>query len=129
MSDGLLGLHIPNLRWSAAGLKEPYFTCAPGVYSCQAYVGRHGRTEAGIMKSPLEREFQYYLDNQEELVRKHGGKVIAIKGCEVIGVYDSESEALERTSGEHPLGTFLVQRCEPGRESVTQTFHSRAVFV
>ncbi len=76
----------------------------------------------------LEKEFQYYIDHQEELVRQHNGKFIVIKGQEIIGVYDSEMEAIEKTSAEHELGTFLIQKCEPGSESYTQTYHSRVAF-
>ncbi|MEE8328695.1 MAG: hypothetical protein V3R54_02055 [Thermodesulfovibrionia bacterium] len=76
----------------------------------------------------LEKEFQYYVDHQEELVRQHNGKFIVIKGQEIIGVYDSEMEAIEKTSAEHELGTFLIQKCEPGSESYTQTYHSRVAF-
>jgi len=81
------------------------------------------------MASTLEKEFDYYLKHQDELVRKYKGKVLVIKDCQVIGVYESEVEAVEQTSGDHELGTFLVQRCEAGEDSVTQTFHSRVVFV
>ena len=41
------------------------------------------------MTSPLEKEFKYYLEKQEELVKKYNGKVLVIKDCEVIGVYNS----------------------------------------
>ncbi|HUT87417.1 MAG TPA: hypothetical protein VMX15_04970 [Candidatus Heimdallarchaeota archaeon] len=81
------------------------------------------------MASPLEKEFEFYLENQEQLVKEYEGKVLVIKNCAVIGVYDSEQEALAETTKDHELGTFLVQRCEQGVDSVTQTFHSRAVFV
>lgn len=80
------------------------------------------------MESPLENEFEYYLENQEELVRKYNGKILVIKDRSVVGVYDSEPEAIEAATKLYELGTFLVQKCEPGQESVTQTFHSRAVF-
>ncbi len=76
----------------------------------------------------LEKEFQYYIDNQEDLVQKHKGKFLVIKGQEIIGAYDSEMEAIEETSKNHELGTFLVQKCEPGSESYTQTYHSRVAF-
>ena len=76
----------------------------------------------------LEKEFQYYIDNQEELVREYNGKFIVIKGQEIIGAYDSEMEAIEKTSKDHELCTFLVQKCEPGSESYTQTYHSRVAF-
>jgi hypothetical protein len=73
---------------------------------------------------PLEREFQYYLEHQPELVDLYAGKVVVIKNQNVIGVYDSEADAVHASSREHELGTFLVQRCEAGAESYTQTFHS-----
>jgi hypothetical protein len=74
--------------------------------------------------SPLEREFRYYLAHQDELVRQYSGKVLAIKGQKVIGVFDSEAEAVHTTAKAHELGTFIVQRCEPGRDAYTRTFHS-----
>jgi hypothetical protein len=81
-----------------------------------------------VMSSPLEREFDYFLANQEELVRQYRGKFVVIKDQKVIGVYDSELEAIEETSKAHELGTFLVQPAEPGSESYTQVYHSRVVF-
>ena len=80
------------------------------------------------MSNNLRDEFKYYLDNQQELVEKYEGKVLVIKDQQVIGVFDSELQAVEETSKEHALGSFLVQKCEPGEESYTQTFHSRVVF-
>lgn len=75
----------------------------------------------------LQREFDYYLVHQDELVKKYSGRVIAIVGEEVIGVFDSDIEAVAVVSKRHPLGTFLVQKCEPGAESYRQTFHSRVI--
>lgn len=80
------------------------------------------------MNKPLEREFKYYLDNQKELIEKYNGKYVVIKEARVLGVYDSELKAIEETSKTDKLGTFLVQKCEPGSESYTYTFHSR-VFI
>jgi len=77
----------------------------------------------------LEKEFKYYLEHQDELVKKYNGKFIVIKNREVIGDFDSELEAIEKTAEKHELGTFLVQKCEPGSESYTQTYHSRVAFV
>ena len=77
----------------------------------------------------LENEFKFYLENQSELVKKYNGKYIVIKNIEIIGVFDSEIDAVEKTSEHHELGTFLVQKCEPGKESYTQTYHSRVFFL
>jgi len=73
----------------------------------------------------LKKEFHYYLKHQDELVASHNGKYIVLKDQKVIGVYDTEAEAIEQTLKEHQLGSFLVQLCSPGNESYTQTFHSR----
>ena len=81
------------------------------------------------MTMPLEKEFKYYLDHQDELVEKYNGKFVVIKGNKLIDVFDSEIEAVEKTSEKYELGTFLVQKCESGSESYTHTYHSRAVFV
>ncbi len=80
------------------------------------------------MSEKLEKEFKYYLENQDKLVEKHKGKFIVIKNCKIIGVYDSELEAINQTTKKHKLGTFLVQKCEPGKESYTQAYHSRVSF-
>lgn len=76
----------------------------------------------------LKAEFDYYLAHQAELVDKHAGKVVVIKDQQVIGVFDDEITAMEETRKKHKLGTFLVQKAEPGTDSYSQTFHSRAVF-
>ena len=76
----------------------------------------------------LKDEFEYYLKNQKELVEKYNGKFLVIKGQKVIGVYDSELEAVEETSKKEELGTFLVQKCEHGDANFTRTFHSRLYF-
>ena len=76
----------------------------------------------------LEKEFKYYLDNQDELVKEYDGKFIVIKNHTVIGAYNTEMNAYNETLKEHKLGTFLIQHCMPGEESHTATFHSRVVF-
>lgn len=81
------------------------------------------------MSGSLEKEFNYYLSNQNELVKQYNGKFIVIKDQKIIGAYVSEIEAIETTSQKHELGTFLVQKCEPGTESYSQTYHSRVAFV
>jgi hypothetical protein len=80
------------------------------------------------MTSPLEKEFQYFLEHQDELVQKYRRKFVVIKNERVINAFDSELEAVQETAKNHELGTFLVQRCEPGSDSYTQSFHSRVAF-
>lgn len=76
----------------------------------------------------LEKEFKYYIDNQQKLVEKYNGKFIVIMGEEVIGAYATEENAFIEASSKFELGTFLIQFCEPGDGSYTQMFHSRVSF-
>lgn len=76
----------------------------------------------------LRDEFQYYLDNQRQLVKEYNNKFIVIKDKAVIGSYDKEDIALFETQKTHELGTFLIQKCTDGTSAYTQTYHSRVVF-
>lgn len=73
----------------------------------------------------LEKEFKYYLKHQAEIVKEYDGKFIVIKGQKVLGAFATALEAVENTKEQHELGTFLVQKCERGNASYTQTYHSR----
>ena len=80
------------------------------------------------MSAPLQKEFEYYVANQKELVTKYRGRFVVIKGDKVVGDYANELEAVTEASKSHQLGTFLVQKCEPGPDSTTQVFHSQVAF-
>ena len=80
------------------------------------------------MGATLSEEFEFYLANQDDMVQRYNGKVIALKDHEVLGAYSSELEALTEVQRTHELGTFLIQRVSPGDEAYTATFHSRVRF-
>ena len=71
----------------------------------------------------LAKEFQFYLDNQDELVTQYDGRIIVIKDGQILGDYNSDAAAIAATIKTHQLGTFLVQRASAGQEAYTQTFH------
>ena len=75
-----------------------------------------------------EAQLQYYLDNQDELVKQYNGRVLVIKENKVLGDFDSEIDAITKISKTHKIGTFLVQKCTPGKDEYTHTFHSRVAF-
>ena len=80
------------------------------------------------MTNPLEKEFKYYIDHQDEMVKKYDGKVIVIKDGTVLGAYDDDLTAITETRKTHDAGTFLVQRVSAGSDDISQTFHSRVAF-
>jgi hypothetical protein len=77
----------------------------------------------------LNKEFEYYLDNQDEFVKLYNGKYLVIKDNTVVGNYTSSEEAYIDSLNKYALGTFLIQQCTPGNEAYTQTFYSpRVIF-
>lgn len=73
----------------------------------------------------LEKEFQFYKDNQQELSEKYHGKYLVIHSQKVEGVYDSELAAYTDAKKRFEAGSFLIQQCVSAQEEPTQVFHSR----
>lgn len=75
----------------------------------------------------LKKEFQYYLDNQKEIVAQYNNKFIVIVDSSIVGSYDSQTEAYNEATKSYKLGTFLIQKVTPGETAYTNTFHSRVI--
>lgn len=75
----------------------------------------------------LEKLFKFYLEHQEEFVKKYNNKHIVIKDFKVIGAYDSYENAYFETIKTNELGTFIIQLCTPGNDAYTQIFHTTRV--
>jgi len=76
------------------------------------------------MEKPLQKEFNYYVANQDEIVKQYQGKQVVIKGEEIIGHYEDMMQAIKETMKTHALGTFMVHPCEPGEENYTAKYSS-----
>ena len=63
--------------------------------------------------------FDYYLAHQDEMVKLYDGKFIAIKGTRVLGAYDSQGDALRKTSKNHRPGAFIIQKVSEGDKDYT----------
>ncbi len=74
------------------------------------------------MSKPLEEEYDYYLDIREELAREHNGKYVAIKGKEVLGIFDNYRQAADAVYVEHEYGTVLMQELGRDYEYVPSVF-------
>lgn len=72
-------------------------------------------------------EFNYFLENKEELFKQYPYKFIVIKSRKVIGCYDTIPEAVEDTSKTEPVGTFLVQKCDVDPSAYTMEFYTQRV--
>ena len=69
-------------------------------------------------------ELEFFKANQAELVRKHHGKILVIKGQAIVGAYPDIWAAYTEAQKEHHLGTFMLQPCEPGPQAYTVTITS-----
>ena len=76
----------------------------------------------------LQSLFDYYLQNQQQLVGQYNGKYLVIKDNSVVGVYDNEQDAYFDSEEKYGLGNFLIQLCTEGNAAYTQTFSSRVTF-
>ena len=73
----------------------------------------------------LQDEFKFYLENQDDFLKRYEGRFIVIKNRKVLGSYESEIEAYKEIQKEHQLGTCLIQLVQEGENSYSQTFYSR----
>lgn len=77
----------------------------------------------------LETELRHFIQNQPDLVARYQGKVLAIRGDEVVGVFPTALEAYLRMKERFALGTFLLQPCVPGPDAYTVTISSAELFI
>jgi hypothetical protein len=61
----------------------------------------------GVMH--LEKEQAFYKANKDELRSKYAGKRVVIVNDKVLGVYDSDREAIRETAKTIPRGSFMVK--------------------
>ena len=69
----------------------------------------------------FEIELNYFISHQDELVAKHRGKTLVLRDQAVVGVFGTSLEAYLEARARYPLGTFMIQPCEPGPEAYTVT--------
>ena len=62
------------------------------------------------MSTPFQQELQHYLKIQQELARDNDGKYVAIKGEEVLGIYDDYKQAANAVYIAHEYGTVMMKK-------------------
>lgn len=80
------------------------------------------------MAKSLSENFQYFMENQNQIVNGHIGESVLIYDGIVIGYYPSDIAAYKEAVKQYAPGSFLIQQCLAGKESYTQSFHSRVSF-
>jgi hypothetical protein len=75
----------------------------------------------------LEKEFDYFIANQKDLVANNRNKFIVIVGNEVVGSYLTNEMAFYHARQKYQLGSFLIQHCIEGDGAYTCRFHSNII--
>ena len=71
----------------------------------------------------FDTELAFFIANQEELVAMYLGKTLVIRGEHVEGAYDNSLAAYLAALKRFPLGTFMLQPCQPGPGAYTVTIN------
>lgn len=77
----------------------------------------------------FETELEYFISHQDELVRKHAGQVLVLRGGEVVEVCASPLAAYLAAAKKYERGTFMIQPATPGPSAYTVTIASTEVLV
>lgn len=75
----------------------------------------------------FDQEFQFFIANQQRLVQQFRGKTLAIKGEEVVGVFDNTVEAYIQLEKDNELGKVMLQNCLAGKDAYTVSITSIGV--
>lgn len=57
----------------------------------------------------IAEEIKYYKANRAEFISQHGGKHLVIKGQQVAGIYNSNTEAVQESARLHEPGTYIIE--------------------
>jgi len=69
----------------------------------------------------FERELDFFVKHQDELVARYPGKVLVIRGDELAGVFENALEAYLSAQRQFEPGTYMIQPCEAGSGAYTVT--------
>lgn len=71
--------------------------------------------------------FKYYLDNQDDFVKKYDGKYLLITPDGVKGAFDTQTEGYDIALKNFGKGNFMLQLCTKGDKAYSQHFFTSRV--
>lgn len=69
-------------------------------------------------------DFQYFLDRYDELYKEYGHKFYTIRNKNILGIFDTEDQAIKETSKSFEIGEFIVQECNGDESGYTNYISS-----
>lgn len=73
----------------------------------------------------FERENQFYDSHKKEFQSQYMNKRLLIVGDKVIGVFNTDTEALQSALKKYEPNTFLIKKVLPEGAETVQRFYSR----
>ena len=73
-----------------------------------------------------KQDFDYFVNNYQNLFKQYGHKFLAIKNQTILGAYDSVPDAINNLSSKYELGTYIIQECT-GDDSAYRTTIMRLI--
>jgi len=64
----------------------------------------------------LEKELAFYEKNLPAWLREYPGKFVLVKGEELVGVYDTNEQALSAGASHFGLGAYLIRRIQKNKD-------------
>ncbi len=58
----------------------------------------------------LDREYEFYICNKKELLKKYLNKYIVIKDNDIIGIYKEFDKAMNEALKKYKIGNFMVKQ-------------------
>ena len=75
----------------------------------------------------MNKDYEYFMKNREAIISGHENSYVVIKDLTVLGYFDSETSALVAMK-EHPLGSFIVQKCITEKNDIIEFYSMGIVF-
>jgi hypothetical protein len=70
------------------------------------------------IRAMLEMEIAFYEKNLEKWLTMYPGKFVLVKGMELVGVYDTNEQALATGASLFGLTSYLIRRVEKNKEDI-----------
>jgi len=75
----------------------------------------------------IERLFNWYRSNQDELVKQYNGKYIVITEDGVKGAFDTDTDGYDYAVKAFGRGNFMLQKCSEGEKDYSLHFYTYRV--
>lgn len=71
-------------------------------------------------------DFDFFIENYQNLYEKYGHKFLAVKNKEILGAYDSVEDTIKDLAPAYEVGSYIIQECT-GDESAYRTTIMRLI--